>query len=404
MSTTETLRALVTGSSGFLGSSVLEAFLERHPEWQVSALDVRLPRNFDPRVEHFFQADIADAEGLEHTLNDYHPDLVVHTAGIVPARKLRYSTKESDWQRTKVINVDGTKNVLDWALAANCKLFVYTSSCTAVTDDLDHDYYDIDEDAPLGNAKLHYGRSKGLAEAYVMLPEHEARGLLACALRPSMIIGPRDTAAISVMHDCIARGETKYIVGDGDNLYDFVYIDNVVDAHVLAAENLLTTKTAAGHAFFISNDEPVYFWDLLASVWAQFDHVAPFTVRIPRRLATAAGFLVEWVSWLTGTEATLDRGTVKDGVKSVYANCSKAKRILGYAPRVGLTEGVKRSCEVNVFTVRSQPDADLLQGYKSQLAAKAKQKTVPGHVPRGVQDSPPWNPQGSIANRSQTSI
>lgn len=346
--TNEAVRVLVTGSSGFLGSNILLALLDRHPEWHISALDIKPPRpELRPRLDRVFEVDIRSASNVHGVFSaDYLPGLIVHTAGIIPARGLRYSTHQADWEKVKAINYDGTRNVLDAALAAGCRRFVYTSSCTVVADDLDHDYHHMDERVPLGLPTLHYGRSKGMAEQYVLDPAHQEKGLLACALRPTTIIGEDDIAVIGVMHDLIAKRETSFVVGDGDNIYDFMYISNAVDAHVLAVENLLSSATAAGHAFFISNAEPCYFWDFLAFVWAQFGHYPAYRVRIPGGLAWFVAVTLEGLTWLTGTASTLDRNSVKDGIRTSYSNIEKAREILGFEPEVGLAEGVRRSCEV----------------------------------------------------------
>lgn len=360
MATGKAVEILVTGGSGFLGRGIVQALLKNHPEWKISILDIHPPpQHIADRTAQFIQADITSAESVNNAFVDISPDLVVHTAGIVPARKFRYSTKKKDWERVKAINYDGTKHVLDAAMASGCRHFVYTSSCTAVIDDLDHDYYLMDESVPIGLATLPYGKSKGMAETYVMSPKHAEEGLIACALRPCTIIGPGDTAVISLIHDLIAKHETYFIVGDGDNFYDFMYIDNAVQAHLLAIENLLTTKTAAGEVFFISNQEPVYFWDFLVYIWAQFGHVPKYRFHIPIGIAWIAGFILEWITWFTGGASTLDRGSVKDGARTHFSNNNKAIRILGYQPKVGLAEGVRLSCE----------------DYKKHLAAES-QKSV----------------------------
>lgn len=84
-----------------------------------------------------------------------------------------------------------------------------------------------------------------------------------CVLRPSVLCGEGDSQLIPSIHACIAKRETPYIIGSRFNLWDVTYVANVADAHVLAAENLLATMTAAGQAFFIHNDEPISFRDLL---------------------------------------------------------------------------------------------------------------------------------------------
>jgi sterol-4alpha-carboxylate 3-dehydrogenase (decarboxylating) len=171
--------------------------------------------------------------------------------------------------------------------------------------------------------------------------------MLTCAIRPSVILGPGDYQLVPTIQRCIAKWETPFVIGSADNLYDFTYVSNVADAHVLAVENLLSTQTAAGQAFFISNGQPVPFRDFCLAIWADFGHVPKVQIWIPTAVAWCVGFLAEWATWLTGTEATLSRGSVKDYTQTAYANLQKARDVLGYEPKVGLSEGIKLSCEVS---------------------------------------------------------
>lgn len=170
--------------------------------------------------------------------------------------------------------------------------------------------------------------------------------MVVCAIRPTITFGPQDPLFIPTVHRCIAKRETPYILGTGQGLCDFTYVDNIADAHVLAVENLTSTKTAAGEAFFISNGEPVSFRDCCLAIWAEFGHVPRYQVRVPESVAWCAGYAAEWVSWLSGTRLGLCRGSVYDALKTRYTDISKARKILGYAPRVGLAEGLRISCLV----------------------------------------------------------
>ena len=115
---------------------------------------------------------------------------------------------------------------------------------------------------------------------------------------------------------------------------------------MLAAENLLSSKTAAGEAFFISNNEPIPFRDFCLAIWAQFGHYPRFEIYIPESLAIFVGTLAEWTSWLMGNPTTLSSGSVMDACGTRYCNGAKARKILGYEPRVGIEEGIRISCEV----------------------------------------------------------
>jgi sterol-4alpha-carboxylate 3-dehydrogenase (decarboxylating) len=206
------------------------------------------------------------------------------------------------------------------------------------------------EDLPIGHATLCYGASKAPAELAVLAANTPTFNT--CALRPATIIGPGDTyGVIATIHACIANGETPWIIGSGNNLYDFVYITNIADAHLLALENLLSTTPApasvAGHAFFISNQQPVYFRDFMLAVWKHFGHVPSFQVTVPVSMAWFAGLMAEVMTWIGGKESALSRGSVRDAVGTRYASGEKARSVLGYQPRVDFVDAVRLACEVS---------------------------------------------------------
>jgi len=149
------------------------------------------------------------------------------------------------------------------------------------------------------------------------------------------------------MHSCIVKGETPWVIGSGQNLWDVTYVTNVADAHVLAAENLISSKTAAGEPFFISNNEPIPFRALCLAIWAHFGHYPPFVFHVPESLAWFTGYVAEWVAWLSGNPVTFSGGSVKDACGTRYCNSGKAERILGYVPKVGIEEGIRISCQVS---------------------------------------------------------
>ena len=103
--------------------------------------------------------------------------------------------------------------------------------------------------------------------------EASTKSMPTCVLRPSVLFGKGDTQLIPPIHACLAKQETPWVVGDGTNLWDVTYVGNVADAHVLAAENLMSSKTATGETFFIQNNEPISFRDFSLEIWKNFGHV-----------------------------------------------------------------------------------------------------------------------------------
>lgn len=289
-----------------------------------------------------------------------------------------------------MVNVNGTRHVVDAAKDNGCKALVYTSSCTVVTDDLNGNFPNIDERWPVSKRSSIYGESKAAAEKIVLSANsplmindldrdqgvgNHGDGLLehsmsTCVLRPSVIFGEGDTQLIPSIHACIQKGETRYKIGGGNNLWDTVYVGNVADAHVLAVENLLfhqpsseqsnptgtdnfgcgsiESGRAAGETFFIQNNEPVPFRDFSLAIWKEFGHTpSGLEIPIPEGLGWILGLFAEAFTRVSGQATTLSRGSVRDACAVRYASGEKARRILGYRPRIGLEAGLKRSCRVS---------------------------------------------------------
>ncbi|KAL9103491.1 MAG: hypothetical protein Q9187_009001 [Circinaria calcarea] len=148
-----------------------------------------------------------------------------------------------------------------------------------------------------------------------------------------------------------------------------MYVNNCADAHVQAAENLVTSGTAAGEAIFVSNREPISFRDLCLAIWAQFGHYPPFEFHIPKGLAVFAGHLADWVTWLRGHPTTLSSGSVLDACATRYCNNLKSEKILGFKPRIGIEEGIRISCEAYAKKLHqnSVHQLKLMNGHSEKL-------------------------------------
>lgn len=186
--------------------------------------------------------------------------------------------------------------------------------------------------------------------------------MLTVAIRPAGIYGERDT---TVSHKLIEHGSKasplvlSLQLGDNDNLFDFTYVGNIAHSHMLAAERLLATKKRQetksippldyervdGEAFIITNDSPVYFWDMARYIWALMDrYVEPNKVwALSEDLLTVVGAALEGVFGLFGKKPRLTRREVRYSCMTRYYSCNKAKQRLGYWPIVPLDEGVARA-------------------------------------------------------------
>ncbi|KAF2015924.1 C-3 sterol dehydrogenase/C-4 decarboxylase-like protein [Aaosphaeria arxii CBS 175.79] len=346
-------KVLVTGGTGFLGSEIVKALLEEKT-FEVTVVDINPPSlgtgSFS--TVRYVRANIMSPSDLHEVFQEAKPAFVIHTVGVYPLGPKRYKREGSD--PVFAINVEGTRNIVEASKECGARGLVFTSSVTVLFDEMGMDFRNADETWPTGRLQTAYGESKAEAEKLVL--SANTSDFKTCALRAAPILGPNDVATTAALYRCINRGETPFIIGDGTNLFDFVYVSNVADAHVLAVQNLFMSGAAAGEAFFITNGEPVVFRDFCLAVWKEFDHYPPFQITIPTRLGWWLGWGVEWASWLTGREGTFCRGAILDATDTRYVSISKARRILRYEPKVKLSEAVRISC----------------QHFKEQLKAQAK--------------------------------
>lgn len=153
-------KVLVSGGTGFVGAATVRSLADQHPGCAITILDVSPPRpqHVLPEEIEFVQVDVASMTEVRKALQAVKPDVVIHTAGIVPALADRFARRlERDVWRT---NVQGTKNMLDAAAECGVKAFIYTSSCCVTTDDMRFPYPNINEEWPTSSTSLIYGESK----------------------------------------------------------------------------------------------------------------------------------------------------------------------------------------------------------------------------------------------------
>ncbi|EKG14636.1 3-beta hydroxysteroid dehydrogenase/isomerase [Macrophomina phaseolina MS6] len=156
---------LITGGAGFLGCAIVSAFLEAHPTYTYTILDIRpAPPLLHNQNFTYLQTDIRDPIAVKEALSFARPSAVVHAAGIVPAGRARYTQRKRE--RVFSVNVEGTRNVLNAAReVGTVRAFVHTSSSTVVGDDLSNgDRPNAREEMEdIGRKRWVYGESKVLS-------------------------------------------------------------------------------------------------------------------------------------------------------------------------------------------------------------------------------------------------
>ncbi|XP_025026872.1 sterol-4-alpha-carboxylate 3-dehydrogenase, decarboxylating isoform X2 [Python bivittatus] len=280
-------KCTVIGGSGFLGQHLVERLVEK--DYSVNVFDIR--KGFDNSKVQFFLGNLCEKEKL-----------------------------------------------------------VLTSSASVVFEGTD--IKGGTEDLPYAKKPIdYYTETKILQEKEVLNASEPERNFFTTAIRPHGIFGPRDPQLVPVLIQAAKSGKMKFMIGDGKNLVDFTFVENVVHGHILAAEQLQRDSPLCGKAFHITNDEPIPFWEFLSRVLTGL-HYDPPKYRIPYWLAYYLSLLFSLVLLLLSPLVTVHPTFTPMRVALAgtfhYYSCERAKRDLGYKPVVRLDEAISR-------TVKSYP-------------------------------------------------
>ncbi len=328
-------RSLVTGGSGFLGGAICRRLREQGKHV------VALQRSAAPALEaigvEVVQGDLADLSSVARAAQGC--DQVFHVAA-----------KAGHWgpyAQYHAANVTGTENVIRACRTNGIARLVYTSTPSVVH--AGHDLEGVDESVRYAARYLaHYPYTKMQAERIVLI--ENAPDFATVALRPHLIWGPGDQHLLPRIVARAKAGRLKFIGAKGKRI-DTTYIDNAVDAHLLAAQHLFPGSDHSGRAYFISNGEPMAIEDVINGLLACAG-LPPVHARMPFSLAYGAGWLLEQIYSklnLKG-EPLMTRFVAEHLASAHWYNISAAERDFGYVPRVSMAEGfarLKASLEAN---------------------------------------------------------
>ncbi|KMZ68767.1 3beta-hydroxysteroid-dehydrogenase/decarboxylase isoform 3 [Zostera marina] len=240
--------------------------------------------------------------------------------------------------------VQGTKNVVNICKECKVKRLIYNSSADVVFDGL-HEIHNGNESLPypykFEDTLIDF---KAQSESIVLIA-NGSDGLLTCALRPSNTFGPKDMHFIKFLVNKAQTGAFKFIIGSGEPLADFTYVDNVSYAHILAEKALCSKESSvAGKPFFITNLEPMKIWEFIALTLHGLGYQRPY-IHLPTKLALFFVMIMDWLCrelcWERNARSSFFTISMIHALSRTRTfDCSKAKNILGYLPIVSLKEGI----------------------------------------------------------------
>jgi len=317
------MKVLVTGGTGFTGKALVRRMLDEGHE--VVALDYK---------EGYRTSEIRDW-GAELVLGSITDKATVERCmrGVEVVHHVAAAFRELNVSRShyRAVNVEGTRIVLQAALEQGVRKLVYCSTC-GVHGNVDHP--PGGEDAPIQPAD-YYQETKYEAEPIVL--DYVAKGLKSTILRPAAIFGPGDTGRYQMIFKQLKRGWFP-MFGSGQVLYHSLYIDNFLDAFVLSMDE----DRGVGQAYLIADDHYVTIKDLVRRSAQAMGTEVRF-VHLPVWPIVAAGYVVEVACKPFGIEPPVHPRRVDWYRQTRAFKIDKAKRDLGYVPKVGLDEGLRRA-------------------------------------------------------------
>ncbi len=312
------MRALVTGAAGFIGSTLVDRLLaDGHSVVGLDNFASGRATNIEhlaERPEFFFvEADIVTAD-LDTVLEEYQPEVVFHLAAQIDVRN-----SVANPQFDSSVNVVGTVRLADAARKVGVRKIVHTSSGGSI--------YGVPTTFPTGESvptdpHSPYAAGKVAGEIYLNTFRH-LYDVDCSHIAPANVYGPRqdphgEAGVVAIFGQALLDGKTTKVFGDGSNTRDYVFVDDVVDAFVKASGG------AGGGLRF---------------------NVGTGVETSDRELHTA-------VAKAVGAPDDPEFHPPRLGdLKRSCLDISRAEQVIGWRPRVGLTEGVQRTVEY----FRNQP-------------------------------------------------
>jgi len=302
------MRVLVTGGAGFIGSHVVDAYLDiEHDVAVIDDLSRGSARNLNP-LARFYAGDIRDRAFVESVFAREKPEVVNHHAAQMDVRRgVREPLYDAE------VNILGSLHLIEAAVQHGARHFLYTSTAGAAYGEPEQ--LPVSEESAI-NPLTPYGVSKHTVEHY-LYTFSRLYGLRYVVLRYGNVYGPRQSSqgeagVFAIFCEQLLAGVQPVIYGDGSKVRDYVYVDDVVQANLAALER------GTGEIFNIgtgvaSTDHEVFC--LVRGLLKKKDVEPRYAPKRPGE------------------------------IDKICLDISKARTLLGWNPEVGLREGARRTVQ-----------------------------------------------------------
>ncbi len=314
------MKALVTGATGFIGSHLAEALLEKGIHVRCLVRDKNHLKWLTRLPVELAEGDCLHKESLEEAVQDINQ--VFHVAGL---------TKAVEEKNLFDTNAQGTDNLIHACLENKTRVekFILLSSQAAAGPCRNgHKKCETDSCDPVSP----YGRSKRAAEKLALAHSEDINLLI---LRPSAVYGPRDRD-IFLFFKWVSKRIKPCLMGEVQQI-SLCYVRDLVEAILCGAQ----TETQSGETFFLS-DGREYNMDDIGDACSEAMHICAYRFPVPRTMMSAVAFFSEYYSKISGKPSVMSRGKVEEMCqKNWLCGIDKARSLLGFEPKIQLSEGAK---------------------------------------------------------------
>jgi nucleoside-diphosphate-sugar epimerase len=312
---------LVTGGAGYTGGHLCRLLSCRGLRVRTLVLPGGDTRPLESAGIEAVTGDLTKPETLDAAVRDV--ETVYHIAAVYREENI---PRRLFWD----VNVGGTQNLIEAAMKAGVKRFVHCST-VGVQGDIENP--PAAEEAPYRPGD-HYQESKMEGEM-LALRYYQEKGAPIAVFRPVGIYGPGDTRFLKLF-----RNVRKPMIGSGNVLYHLTFIDDLVEGIRLVGE----TAGIEGQIFTLAGPRYTTLNELYAAIAAVLG-TKPSRIHIPVRPFLAAAAVCEKICRPLHIPPPIYPRRVEFFVKDRAFDIAKAKRVLGYNPKIDLAEGLARTAE-----------------------------------------------------------
>ena len=330
------MQILVTGANGFVGATLCRKLVERGETVRGlvrKTSDLSLLEGI--RIQRMVGS-LDDRESLNRAVKGV--ELVYHVASAV--------SDWGTWDMFRRANVEGTRRVLEASSGTGVKRFVYVSSVAV------HSFIgaqEMNENSPQLPTPFPYCQTKREAEAVVLKAHQEGR-IGVTVVRPGDVFGPGDRVSLLKMAGLLEAGRMAYING-GKTLGAFTYVENLADGLILAG----IQKRALGETYVITDGTKVSWREYFERLTSALELPRP-RLSVNATVAYGAASVLEFFYRLfrIGSRPPITRYLIAHLRRDFHFSIEKARRELGFQPKVDFDEAIQRTAEWYKDVVRGE--------------------------------------------------